>query len=201
MRNFKVLRRSSKQLCFSKCHNGLVQPRAIFRAILIHCLLLTALGCRAKVDESRASRNTSERQPTASEIFHLRSECASLTDRIYRDQLGMLEPTRDVKSYYWWHAVSQRSHYDPEVNRCFAEITTRTTDRANSGYEAWSTEFYDGQTKELLAMTRHQVSSGSLPKEQDTGHILGTVPAEYEDNFRGASEYIRQAMEDHRTLR
>ncbi len=114
----------------------------------------------------------------------------------------MLEPTRDVKDYAWWHQISQQSHYHPGTNRCLAEITIQTVDRANSGYEAWGIDLYDGQTKEMLAMTRHQISAGAFPKEQDTGHLvsLSEVPSQYEDNFHGASEYIRHSMQSEHSV-
>jgi hypothetical protein len=49
------------------------------------------------------------RAPTATEVFHLRSECAELGEKL------LLKLYDSV--YY-----DQESHYNPQTNRCYVEV-------------------------------------------------------------------------------
>ena len=155
------------------------------------------VSCHGKSSEQPVNQT---RKASATEVFHLRGECAALGEKILKRKQDDLEPWLNSATYAWWHNVSQVSHYSPETNRCYVELTTETSSRHDSNYDAWSRELYDGQTKEMLGMTRQEVASGNSPKK-DTGMVFVSAPTQYDDTFKGASKYIDDAMEDDRTKR
>src|SRR5438034_602101 len=54
------------------------------------------------------------RQPTATELFNLRTKCAELGEKINNDNvLGRLPMLMQT----------HMSHYDPKTNRCYVEVT------------------------------------------------------------------------------
>lgn len=53
--------------------------------------------------------------PTATEVFHLRSECAAFGAKILDESFARPNIDRD-----------QVSHYDTKSNRCYVEIDTQT---------------------------------------------------------------------------
>lgn len=65
------------------------------------------------------------------------------------------------------------SHYDPETNRCYVQLTVTTADLSKP-QDYFGTYLYDGQTGEMLAWARNEhekksgmVFDGSLPEGQD----------------------------------
>ena len=119
-------------------------------------------------------------RPTASEVFKLRSECAVLGENLRENNV--------IGSALVQDAIS---HYDPNTNRCYIEITVHTADLgANNPYHA--TYLYDGQTRELLA-------SLTIKNGQKSGIVFSVVPKPSDDNgFGFAGDYIRSKMEDDR---
>jgi len=82
-------------------------------------------------------------RPTPSEVFHLRSECVALGDKILDG------PAPDIRTFV---AQSQISHYNPQTNRCYVAIIIHFVDGV-------SRFLYDGQTRELLASTHFIVQN------------------------------------------
>ena len=80
---------------------------------------------------------------TATEIFHLRSECAHLGQKILDGNFVGVALTED-----------QVSHYDPQTNRCYVQLTVQTADLSKSA-DYFSTTLYDGQTGEILRLRPH----------------------------------------------
>jgi hypothetical protein len=80
--------------------------------------------------------------PTATEIFHLRSECAALGEKIL-----------DANVVGSALSKSQISRYDPQTNRCYVELTVQSADTSKPIYY-FSRSVYDGQTGEILAIAR-----------------------------------------------
>jgi hypothetical protein len=89
------------------------------RCTFLYALLLVSQSCT--------------QNPTATEVFNLRSKCAELGDRLQRDTYG---------------ATGATSHYDASLNRCYVRLVVFEYSK-NSVYKA--TELYDGQTHEKLA--------------------------------------------------
>jgi hypothetical protein len=120
-------------------------------------------------------------QPTASEVFNLRSECAKLGDKLH--EANIIGPAlRD----------DALSRYDPNTNRCYVEITVHTADLdAPNPYHA--TYLYDGQTRELLA-------AATIKNDQKSGIVYVVPPPGRTDDggFGFAVEYIRSKMDDDR---
>jgi hypothetical protein len=119
-------------------------------------------------------------RPTASEVFKLRSDCSALGDRLLEANIIGHALTHDAVS-----------HYDPNTNRCYIEITVHTADLdADNPYHA--TYLYDGQTREMLA-------SLTIKNGQKSGMVFSVVPKPSDDNgFGFAGDYIRSKMDDDR---
>ena len=120
--------------------------------------------------------------PTATEIFHLRSECAALAGKILNSSI--IGP-----ALY----KSQISHYDPLTNRCYVEITIQSADTTRPPHDL-SQYLYDGQTGEMLAAA--QIEEGKRwGMVYDWKHQTTTLTnAGWDDAIR----YINTMMADDR---
>src|SRR3990172_1063562 len=67
--------------------------------------------------ENKAGITPTFQPPTATEVFRLRSECAKLGEKILENNTVGSAVTQ-----------SQVSHYDPQTNRCYVELTVQTAD-------------------------------------------------------------------------
>ena len=186
---------SSSKIHNPKAFDATQSHRCRWATVILLGVTGFSTSCHSNSAESSAGPSP---KPSTSEVFQLRSACARLAESLLKEQNDDLEPWINIPTYAWWHELSQVSRYNPSTNRCYVEITTRTTARKDRDYEEVTRELYDGQTKETLAMTRHQVSSGNLQKDEDTGMIYVDAPSNYDDTFRGASSYIDDAMKDDR---
>jgi len=86
---------------------------------------------------------------------------------------------------------SQISHYNPQINRCYVQLTALTADTTNP-LPVMTQYLYDGQTGEILAVaqTRKGVEWSFV---NDQGHQAKTLAhAGWDD----ASEYINAMMAD-----
>jgi hypothetical protein len=89
-----------------------------------------------------AAQGQTARPPSASEVFHMRTECAKLGDQLMKDE------SRESVSNHPPTSKENRSHYDPRSNRCYVELREWSlTDREDDRL------LYDGQTREMLAYT------------------------------------------------
>jgi hypothetical protein len=85
----------------------------------------------------------SNRLPTATEVFDLRSKCAAMGEKIMED--NVIGPALGQE---------QVSHYSPTSNRCYVKLEVHTGDLSTPLDKfVTHTYLYDGQTKELLAST------------------------------------------------
>jgi hypothetical protein len=145
-----------------------------------------------------------QQPPTATEIFHLRTECAALADKLmhgFDEMTPTIEiPTRTLETY------SVSSHYDPVTNRCYADLTSffSTAPVVNGRYlpnskDPWiehkHRNLYDAQTKDVLA-------GSSIDGDKrygvvfEAGHQYGFADATA--SFDYANDYINGKMEDDR---
>jgi hypothetical protein len=117
--------------------------------------------------------------PTATEVFHLRGECAQLGEKILNDNIIGSALTQDVAS-----------NYDPHDNRCYVNLTVSTADlTVPIGSPSYNMNgvLYDGQTKELLASI--QIKNG-----KKTGIVFkGDRQA---SGFDEVSQYIGSKMDE-----
>lgn len=96
-------------------------------------------------------------QPTATEVFHLRSECAALGEKLAARIEAEYRSEGRVTSF------SPLSHYDPLTNRCYVQSQFLFTVRkAPDDYSYLNTCLYDGQTGEILACARQQLDKHSV---------------------------------------
>jgi hypothetical protein len=126
--------------------------------------------------------------PTAEEVFHLHSECAGLGEK-------MLKKNKEgdtTESDHWF----QSSHYSPETNRCYVEITSVTADRDSLHFQSYDV-LYDGQTDEELA----SVLKTGKNCPNDPCKAVGITPGEHKictacTSSEDAENYIRDKMHD-----
>jgi len=117
--------------------------------------------------------------PTATEVFQMRSECASLGQKILNKNIVGIALTQ-----------SQLSNYNPKTNRCYVELTVQTADLSKEP-EVMSRYLYDGQTEEMLAYTTIEKGkepyNGTITTGQKRAHQ--TIPLQmpyflkYESKF------------------
>ena len=112
-------------------------------AVLI-LILGVITGCDhfpfSKKDSSQTAKTAeqeSQRLPTASEVFHLRTACSEFGVKIMNENFIGRALTQD-----------QVSHYDPKTNRCYVQLTVQSADMSGKFFASY---LYDGQTKEMLA--------------------------------------------------
>jgi len=99
------------------------------------------------------STNMNSRIPTATEEFHLRSECAALAQKILNNNTNV-DPAL-AQSFGVDQSVD--SNYDPKANRCYVELSTQTTN-ATTPLKSQVANYYlfDGQTGSELAFAMSQ---------------------------------------------
>lgn len=117
------------------------------RNLIIAAAVLTLAACHQEVPcvaQPTAQQPTPTFQPpTATEAFHLRSECAKLGQEILAGNMVGAALTQDVTA-----------NYDARDNRCYVDLTVMTADMnvpQDSPAFVHSRSLYDGQTRELLA--------------------------------------------------
>ncbi len=144
------------------------------------CLCVLGLAC-GSINQADPKSDTRQPVPSATEIFHLRSECAALGEKIMDANIIGVALTQ-----------SQTSHYDPKTNRCYVELAVNTADLQH--YEDYYSRYlFDGQTGDLLAFTTSK-------KGQKTSNIF--LPHDSKDStgdlFWDASNIIDKMMADDR---
>ena len=140
-------------------------------------LIAMALTLFTSCQTRRPTEDRAYRPSTATEVFHLRSECVRLGEKIVEEN-----PIGSAQS------MTQEFHYNPKTNRCYVRLTDtdKTKPRENYGIN-----LYDGQTREMLAFA--QVKNG-----EKVGMVSGTTmrdTTEADAGFAEAMEFINKAME------
>ena len=131
-------------------------------------------------------------RPTATEVFHLRSECAALADKLmhgFEELTAMVQLPPTVRSPETYAVLS---HYDPSTNRCYADLT--------SGYvtppavEHTHRALYDAQTKDILA-------SAFIDGDKRHGQVFEAgrkYISDADGSYDDANDYIDAKMADDR---
>jgi hypothetical protein len=170
-------------------------PMKLASNILILVFLASLSSCRVDTPQATnpTSAETTNRRtaplPTAEEVFHLRSECAQLAEKMLENQ-----QKRDELGEDEW---SQSSHYKPEENRCYVEIAFQTA-QTDSPYFQSNDDLFDGQTGERLASV---LRTGKNCPYSDTCKAVGTTPPEHKictgcTSSEDAEKYITDKMND-----
>lgn len=127
------------------------------------------------------SAEMTNRLPTATEVFNLRSECAALGRKILDD--NVVGP-----ALY----QSQVSHYVPKSNRCYVELTVQTADVTKQPHKTYI-YLYDGQTGEMLASLRYEGEDHKSGIVFDSHHEATTHANGYYDDTKA---YIDALMDE-----
>jgi hypothetical protein len=131
-------------------------------------------------------------QPTATEVFHLRSECATLGEKLADRIVDAYRAEYHVSSYY------QLSHYDARTNRCYVKLQSVFADKKTPvNYYYLNTCLYDGQTGERLACARQRTDKHSVFQPDQNTSDIDTL-----DKFQLSSDeayaFINERMADDR---
>ena len=139
--------------------------------------------------DNKSQITTAFQLPTATEVFHLRSECASLGEKILENNHVGSALTQ-----------SQTSHYDPQTNRCYVELTVQTADLVTPVGDWLNHRYlYDGQTGELLAVANMKGTPGQGEKRETSGMVFVPIAKKSDmTGFEGASLFIDSMMADDR---
>jgi hypothetical protein len=122
----------------------------------------------------RCDRQT-ESRPTATEIFHLRSECVNLAEKIREQHSGKQM------------VVAAWSHYDPRKNRCFVYLSSF------DGMSGATTQtLYDGQTGDDLASTLE--GGGYRHGSVRTVWMKPPLTRTDEADFKATEKFMEEAM-------
>jgi hypothetical protein len=153
--------------------------------------LISAISVLAVLGTAGPSEAADMATPTATEVFHLRSECAALGKAILQESPVGQELTKSVVS-----------HYDPQTNRCYVELDIRDADLKKVS-ERLDRFLYDGQTREQLAVASHDGPSwvGYIFDKQHEKEARKLLE-DREDrrrHFEEATAYIDKRMADDRT--
>ena len=111
--------------------------QAVRKSPLIATIIALCVNWPCRADPEATDCPTSP--PTATGVFHLRSECAALGNQILRTNVVGLALTQ-----------SAVSHYKAVTNRCYVLLTVQAAKLAHRPYRIDS-YLYDGQTGEMLA--------------------------------------------------
>jgi uncharacterized protein YqfB (UPF0267 family) len=133
----------------------------------------------------RAGAENAFPPPTATEIFHLRSECGALGKKILDAHANIIGQALEK---------SQISHYNPQTNRCYVQLTVLTADTTDPFPVITTNYLYDGQTDEILAVaqTRKGLNWGFV---EDQSHQAKTLA---HGGWHDTIEYIHAMMADDR---
>jgi hypothetical protein len=151
-----------------------------YAVLFLICLFLTACGQKNESLEQRVTKLEkrldtlmNQRQPTAKELFELRSKCVALGEKILKNNVVGSALTQ-----------SQVSHYDTKTGRCYVELTVQNADLSKP-MTIYSRYLIDGQTEEQLAFTKIK-----------DGKKSGMVFKKGIYGFDEAGEYIGEMMKD-----
>lgn len=150
--------------------------------------------------------------PTATEVFHLRNECARLGQKM----LAAKEDSAEAGGSYsdWTYSFSGETHYNPETNRCYVEVDYVEYDKTRPSYEGFNRDLYDGQTGDLLAHTETVPAKDGIAEKHSAivfvDHYRKGIPesdklrgdawikADLEDEYRDTQQFISGLMADDR---
>jgi hypothetical protein len=141
--------------------------------------VLLVIGLTVAIEVLILAYRRTQGGSTATEVFHLRSECASLTEKF-----GALHPALGSSSW--------ASRYNPKTNRCYALLT-------EIGSGDIHRELIDVQTGETLASTLRGTSEASKLKAAEIKPDLKlTLPADRSARFEAVERFINATMADDR---
>ena len=116
--------------------------------------LAFATGCNQPHVQEKAQPTSSRPRLSVTEEFHLRGECAALAEK--------MSPVYGLVGIALTSEVL--SHYNPETNRCYVEVTVTKNPSYNDPkvpLNCSSLALYDGQTREML-ISAHQEGKKSV---------------------------------------
>jgi hypothetical protein len=113
-------------------------------AVAVSCVAGAMLSCSHPSTQAEVATKRVASPPTATEVFNLRSKCAELAQKILANNVVGSALTKDIVS-----------HYDPQTNRCYAELDVNSADLRRFS-EYYSRTVFDGQTGEILVSANNQ---------------------------------------------
>lgn len=155
------------------------------RYALLTATVLMLVACQRGAPDTQSATPPAEppppaafQPPTATELFHLRGECAQLAEKMR----GEYQSDDKLHAYV-------ESNFDRHENRCYVRVIAVTADKnvpfgSKAYYQAQL--LYDGQTQDLLAHI--EIKNG-----EQTGAIFKGGP---QGDYWAAVRYISAKMKD-----
>lgn len=142
--------------------------------------------------EAQTAQAPKSKEPTATEVFRLRSECSEFGKQVLDEIVSNLPKeaaTVPIKK-------SQVSHYNPTANRCYVETTFEMT-IAGSPYRDTVVALYDGQTHENLAALQEEGVECPSGKECKSSGSIRDTTQHYgvDENLEHVRKFMADAME------
>lgn len=156
------------------------------------CIFVKSGGAVPGGSGAGAAQAPKSKEPTAAEVFHLRSECSEFGKQVLGEIISNL-PKEDAKAPF---KKSQISHYNPTANRCYVEATLEMT-IPGSPYRSTVIVLYDGQTHENLAALQEQGTECPSGKNCKWSGSIHDTTQHYgvDDNLEHARKFMADAME------
>jgi hypothetical protein len=140
--------------------------------------------------------------PTATEIFHLRTECSNLAEKMHKrysedDHYNdvMADVTGQLVAHDADPSITHTSHYSPESNRCYVRFSVFNASSKEPRIGAEGSAVFDAQSLERLAQAGVSIEyQGSQIKSQSkSGNILA-MPFVGDSGYSAAMEYMDNLM-------
>jgi hypothetical protein len=116
------------------------------RSIILIPVVFAVIGCsKPKPTITPEQSPRSQRLPSATEVFNLRTKCQEIVNKDVQDSLiGVAGSAL---------SVDVKSHYNPVTNHCYAEVTVMKNffyEPSKVANDYRTTTLYDAQTVDLL---------------------------------------------------
>lgn len=147
--------------------------KRLFATVIV---LTSAVAC-----QNSGGKEAMNPRPTATEVFHLRSECATLGQKMGEKSKG----------YNPRFQTEVLSHYDSQTGRCFVRLTLTS----NPPGTIVTNTLYDGQTGEKLASSYKGMGE---PSGEAKRGLLPSLHGEDNPSYKAAEEWIEKMMADDR---
>jgi len=144
--------------------------------------------------------------PTATEIFHLRTECSNLAEQMrkrYEEDDHYADVMLDVTGHLVAHeanpSITHTSHYSPEANCCYVRFSVFSAS-FQGHVSAEGSAVFDVQSLERLAQAGiyykyqgSEISSSEIKSQSRSGNILA-MPYKGESGYLAAMQYMDDLM-------
>lgn len=142
------------------------------------------MSCNQSQPTPTKSRSLYPNGLTAVQVFDLRTKCAEMVEK----KKSILAGFNDSEIL----TATARSHYNPDTNRCYAEIQTEQYPYRGQGAAIFAaTSLYDAQTQQLL-LDAHQAHGENQSGDDWRRSASGTGYITYDEAIKRMNELMQE---------